>query len=92
MTKPLAKWDDNDSFHENLIWHCQLDDKYQVEVQRDEDGQDAVLFIFRRSDQSVLHSESAPLLYGTMFGPDGDDVNYWQRRARFLVDRLSKEV
>ncbi len=86
---PLAKWEDNDSVHDRLVWWSRLDSKYQIEVQRTEDGKGATLVVFDHTDNDkVVFSEPTSLSYGAIFGPDVSDVEIWKERSCNVVDNL----
>lgn len=98
---PLAK-EDNDEQDPRLVWHSLFDGRYQVEVHRigeaptmahvftatrPEHVNNAFLHIFdRQNGDELLFSEEVGLSYGSLFGPDVDDVSAWQDRAALFVD------
>jgi len=87
---PLAKWEDNDSRHENLVWWSRLDNRYQIEVQRTgERAGDLVIYDHSDGDKELLR-ESVGLSYGARFGPDVSDVEDWKERAVKFVDGLEQ--
>lgn len=91
MKPPLAKWDDNDSSHENLVWWSRLDGKYQVEVQRT-GSYTAELVVYDHADgDKELMREAVGLSYGARFGPDVSDVSLWQNKSADFVDSLPKQ-
>ena len=79
--KPLADWDNEQSSNPNLVWWSRLDNRYQIEVHR-KGEREAKLVIFDRKDNNkVLMSLNVGLSYGVIFGPDVDDITYWQEMA-----------
>ena len=87
--KPLADWDNEQSSNPNLVWWSRLDNRYQIEVYR-KGEHEAKLVIFDHTDNDkVLMSLDVGLSYGAIFGPDVDDVMYWQEMACNFVDSLN---
>lgn len=91
--KPIMPWDSEEGFAESVVWWSRLDDRWQVEVRRADDdpeydpGYRGELLIFDHTNNDrLVHSEHVGLAYGARFGPDVDDVNFWQQRTVELVD------
>jgi hypothetical protein len=86
MTHPYATWDNNNSSHAMLVWWTRLDGRWQIEVHRIDDY-NGTLCIFDHANQDNLrHSEPVGLAFGAIFGPDVDDVAFWQDKAIDVVD------
>ena len=91
MKPPLAKWGDDDSEHENLVWWSRLDGKYQIEVQRTgEYSAELVIYDHLDKDKELMR-EKVSLSYGAKFGPDTADVEDWQKKGVEFVDNLNKK-
>jgi len=68
---------------QDVIWESLLDGQYKVMVTRTGPyrGQWSIQF-----GGQVLDRQSVGLSYGSLFGPDVDDVADWQRRAIESID------
>lgn len=89
--KPIAKWDSDQELYDGLIWWSKLDERYQVEVQGDnQDHYTGTLVIFDHQDgDKMIHSEKTGISYGAMWGADIADINQWCTRAIQIVDGLN---
>lgn len=91
--KPLAKWDGNvfDDQTGRLVWFDRLDQRWQLEVHRED--HDGVLYIFDHDNEDKLvFRKPVGLSYGAVFGPDAGDVAYWQDIAINFVDHGPEEL
>lgn len=86
---PMVSWENMDpSEVEGLVWAAKFDGRFQVEVQRKNDGECGVLCIFDHDAGDVLlHAVDVGLSYGAMFGPDADDVLTWESLIVEFVDK-----
>lgn len=76
----------DDKFSPNLVWEQTLDKgAYQARVERlnKYKGQ---LIVTKVVDGTVLLNEEVGLAYGSIFGPDVDDVAFWQEKTIAAVD------
>lgn len=88
MAQPLARWNDDNLSHPQLVWWSRLDNKYQVEVHRTGD-RTGVLYVFDHNDNNKeLFSKDVDLSYGAQFGPDVADVAEWQKATGEFVDSI----
>lgn len=84
---PLARWDDPDSSHPDLVWWAQLDRRYLVEAVRAGTPGRADLRIFDHERGSALVATHPVALEGdATYGPSVGDVVAWQRLATATVD------
>lgn len=88
---PLSDWEEDEDLHAHLVhlvWRTKLDDRYLVEVQGlEESNYSGLLAIFdHENDNKLIHVEHTSISYGAPFGPDADDVNFWQSRVIDVVD------
>lgn len=103
---PRAQWDrasqrfiDNDD--PLLVWQGMLDNRYQIEVHRQESATyKGILYIFDMQEvlsgteeqvkmmPPVLLEREVTLSYNAQFGPDNEDVLTWQDWAVEFVDAL----
>ncbi len=67
------------------IWEAQLDDRYDCTVTRINEAH-GLLTVTDTTDKKILLSDEVTLAYGARFGPDVDDVAYWQERCVQAVD------
>lgn len=75
----------------DIVWYTRLDGKYRVEVERS--GDYTAELIIRDGldgDAKIIHQEPVGLMYGAMFGPDAEDVNYWKSRTIEFIDEREK--
>lgn len=47
---------------------------------------EGILVITDNSNEQIVHSEIVSLSYGAVFGPDVEDVMFWQERAIEVID------
>ena len=77
--------DDPNVVWENTVdqgaWHCKV-----VRVVRDGDGYTGHLTVTRVGDGEVILSREVGLAYGAMFGPDIDDLHYWEQTCIEAID------
>lgn len=85
---PIAAWEEPKPFYANLVWCARIDNRYQIEVQRQEDGPARLIIFDHDHDMSPIHSEQTPLSYGARFGPDVEDVLRWQQTVEKIIDQL----
>lgn len=91
---PLGDWDRLRPSHHLLVFSEQIDNRFQVEVQRigegAETGRRGTLVIFdHQNGDRLLFTQGVPLSYGAQFGPDIADVEQWEQRAlRFIDEEL----
>ena len=84
---PLARWDEPESSHPDLVWWAQLDHRYLVEAVRTETPGRADLRIFDHDHGDALVAGHDVALTGaTASGPCIGDVVAWQRLAIATVD------
>lgn len=69
--------------NDNVVWTSTLDKRYEVTVTRI-DYYHGELTISESGQ--VLHHETVGLSYGAVFGPDVDDVAYWEEISVNFVD------
>jgi len=69
----------------NLIWNSTLDSIYDCEVTRI-DERTGLLKVINSESKSVLLEKTVGLSYGSIFGPDVEDVAIWQELAVKAVD------
>lgn len=71
------------------VWSATVDgNTWRAEVTRLGDRR-GLLEISRVSDGHVIHTEEVGLSYGAVFGPDMDDVWYWQTVTLEVVDKFT---
>ena len=72
-----------------VIWEAELDNKYECKVTRI-DGYTGQLTM-KWGDQSIL-DEVVGLEYGAIFGPDINDVSYWQHKCLEAADKVKPDA
>lgn len=72
-----------------IIWESKLDDIYDCKVTRISENK-GTLTMIDQFDRVLLEREVG-LLYGAVFGPDIEDVAYWEDLCVEVVDKLIKE-
>lgn len=77
--------DDQAVVWENTVdrgtWACKV-----VRVFRDGDGYNGHLTVTRVADGEVILSREVGFSYGAIFGPDIDDVRYWEHTCIEAID------
>lgn len=68
-----------------LIWESKLDKIYQCEVNRIDEYK-GILKVTNTENHFVLLEQEVTLSYRSLFGPDVDDVAYWQDLSVQAVD------
>jgi len=69
-----------------VVWEATVDQaQFSCKVVRT-DERNGVLTVVRNSDNKELLRESVGLSYGAIFGPDVDDVAYWQDKSIQAID------
>lgn len=68
-----------------IIWEAKLDDLYECKVTRisEHKGKLTMLDPFNR----ILIDREVGLLYGAVFGPDIEDVAYWEELCVAEIDK-----
>lgn len=70
-----------------LIWGGVLDDRYDVKVVMNEDGEYRLQIVDGRADNAVLiYDQVTEVFYTPTFGPDIDDVMRWEEEAIAFID------
>lgn len=69
-----------------IIWESKLDEIYDCKVTRisENKGKLTIVDQFNRP----LFDREVGLLYGALFGPDIDDVLYWEELCVQFIDKL----
>ncbi len=83
---PLMSWDDKEIAKGDVIWWAKLDQRYQIEVQGIADRHAQLLIFDHENADALLFSETVPLAYGALFGPDIQDVEDWKDKAIAFID------
>lgn len=77
------------STHE--VWKATLDKgNWVVTVHGDDDNWYRGVLLVADKDGTVIHREVVPIGYGAKFGPDADDVRFWQERTLEVIDNPTK--
>jgi hypothetical protein len=86
--RPIMDWESQEPFKDNVVWWTRLDGRYQIEVQR-KGEREGTLFIWDREqgdEAPPAFGKVVNFAYGAIFGPDVDDVGYWQQIALDFAD------
>lgn len=76
---------------DNLVWEATVDDNtWLVEVTRTGDYT-GTLEVYRVSNDEKIFSQDVGLSYGAVFGPDEDDVSYWEDIVIEAIDRADTD-
>jgi hypothetical protein len=86
---PMVTWGNIDlSTVAGLVWVAKFDERFQIEVQRKHNEYKGVLCIFDHDAHDVLlHAVEVDLSHGARFGPDVDDVLFWELLVAEFVDK-----
>ena len=73
------------------IWEAKLDEKFNCKVERltERTGH---LSVTNDETKEVILNKDVGLSYGALFGPDVDDVAYWQDLCVEAVDEIRRYV
>lgn len=69
-----------------IIWEAKLDDIYDCKVTRLSEYKGKLTMI-NQFDRILLEKEVG-LLYGAVFGPDIDDISYWEELCVEVIDKM----
>jgi hypothetical protein len=86
--RPIMDWESQEPFKDNVVWWTRLDGRYQIEVQR-KGEREGTLFIWDREqgdEAPPVLGRAVDLSYGAIFGPDVEDVAYWEGLALAFAD------
>lgn len=88
--RPIMAWTSEEPWDDEgqVVWWTRLDGRYQVEVQR-KGEYDATLFIWDHEageEAPPAYGKAVTLAFAARFGPDVDDVSYWQQLALEFAD------
>ena len=73
-----------------LVWEATVDTgKFKCSVERTGD-RTGILKVKDVGLQKVLLEQSVGLSYGALYGPDADDVRYWQELSINAIDRVEE--
>ena len=69
-----------------IIWEAKLDELYDCKVTRISENRGKLTMVdpFDR----ILLEQDVGLLYGAVFGPDIDDVAYWEELCVKVIDKI----
>jgi len=73
----------------DLIWEATLDNQYKCQVIRLNEVHGQLSVVDNKTDNKLLE-RPVTLSYGARFGPDVDDLYYWQELCVETVDKETK--
>ena len=73
-----------------IIWASLLDNTYECFVSRLSENQ-GQLRVVNTDTKEVLLDQEVALSYGAPFGPDVDDLAYWQDLCAQIVDQSKSQ-
>lgn len=75
--------------YKDQVWFATVDNHaWQVEVTRTGDHR-GVMVISSGDGRNEIYVEEVNLAFDALFGPDVDDVAYWQEKAIEVIDSYS---
>lgn len=73
----------------SIVWKSTLDNRYECIVTRMDAGRGHLLILDTETNAN-LHLQEVVLSYGAAYGPDVDDVAFWQEICAKVVDGTSE--